>query len=109
MALASLIPTHAVTWKKLAAAFGLALAVAHPAHAQSVAEFYKGKTVQVIVGFGVGGGYDLYAFDPNVEISIEEFTDIIGRHFRAPKEGLGNDNTPVAHMWRTLINPDAPL
>ena len=52
---------------------------------------------------------DLYAFDPNVEVSIDEFTDIIGRHFRAPKEGLGNDNTPVAHMWRTLINPDAPL
>src|SRR5215208_4913720 len=32
-----------------------------PAPAQSVAEFYKGKTIQIIVGFGVGGGYDLYA------------------------------------------------
>jgi hypothetical protein len=52
---------------------------------------------------------DLYAFDPNVEVSIDEFTDIIGRHFRQPKEGLGYDNTPVSHMWRTMINPDQPL
>jgi hypothetical protein len=52
---------------------------------------------------------DLYAFDPNVQVSIDEFTDIIGRHFRQPKEGLGYDNTPVTHMWRTMIKPDAPL
>jgi len=31
------------------------------AHAQSVEEFYKGKTVNLVVGFSVGGGYDLYA------------------------------------------------
>jgi tripartite-type tricarboxylate transporter receptor subunit TctC len=31
------------------------------AHAQSVEEFYKGKTVSLVVGFSVGGGYDLYA------------------------------------------------
>jgi hypothetical protein len=52
---------------------------------------------------------DLYAFDPNVQVEIEEFTDIIGRNFRQPKEGLGNDNTPVTHMWRTMALPDAPL
>lgn len=52
---------------------------------------------------------DLYAFDPNVQVSINEFTDIIGRHFRQPEEGLGYDDSPVAHMWRTMINPDAPL
>jgi hypothetical protein len=52
---------------------------------------------------------DLYAFDPNVQVSIDEFTDIVGRHFRQPKDGLGYDNSPVAHMWRTMINPDAPL
>ena len=32
-----------------------------PASAQSAADFYKGKTVKIIVGFGVGGGYDVYA------------------------------------------------
>jgi tripartite-type tricarboxylate transporter receptor subunit TctC len=32
-----------------------------PAKAQSVEEFYKGKVVNVVIGFSVGGGYDLYA------------------------------------------------
>jgi tripartite-type tricarboxylate transporter receptor subunit TctC len=40
---------------------GLVLCVTIPAKAQGVAEFYKGKTIQIVVGFGVGGGYDLYA------------------------------------------------
>ena len=52
---------------------------------------------------------DLYAFDPKAVVSLDPFIDIIGRHFKQPKEGLGNDNSPVAHMWRTLANPDAPL
>jgi hypothetical protein len=52
---------------------------------------------------------DLYAFDPNAKVSIEPFTDIIGRHFKQPKEGLGYDNSPSAHMWRTLARPDNPL
>lgn len=52
---------------------------------------------------------DLYAFDASAEVSIDEFTDIIGRHFRQPKEGLGYDNTPVNHMWRSMIKPDSPL
>src|SRR5262245_4841651 len=34
---------------------------AAPASAQSVADFYKGKTVTVYIGYGVGGGYDLFA------------------------------------------------
>jgi hypothetical protein len=52
---------------------------------------------------------DLYAFDPNAKVSIEPFQDIIGRHFKQPKEGLGYDNSPSAHMWRTLARPDNPL
>lgn len=48
---------------------------------------------------------DLYSFDPNAKVSLEEFEDVIGRHFRQPEEGLGYDNSPVAHMWRTLIRP----
>ena len=35
--------------------------IAAPAKAQSVEEFYRGKTVSLVVGFSVGGGYDLYA------------------------------------------------
>lgn len=52
---------------------------------------------------------DLYAFDPNAVVTIEPFIEIIGRHFKQPKEGLGNDNSPVAHMWRTIARPDQPL
>ena len=52
---------------------------------------------------------DLYAFDPHVKPQLEQFTDIIGRHFRQPEEGLGHDNSPVAHMWRSIARPDAPL
>ena len=52
---------------------------------------------------------DLYAFDPNVKVTIDPFIDIIGRQFKQPKEGLGYDNSPVAHMWRSMIRPDSPL
>ncbi len=48
---------------------------------------------------------DLYSFDPNVSVELEQFEDVIGRHFKQPKEGLGNDNSPAAHMWRTLRRP----
>jgi len=52
---------------------------------------------------------DLYAFDPNVNPKLDQFLDIIGRNFKQPKEGLGFDNSPVAHMWRTIARPDSPL
>jgi hypothetical protein len=53
--------------------------------------------------------HDLYAFDPTMKVSLDPFIDIIGRHFKQPKEGLGYDNSPVAHMWRSLIYPNNPL
>ena len=49
--------------------------------------------------------HDIYSFDPNVHVELEEFTDIIGRNFRQPEQGLGFDNSPVAHMWRAMIRP----
>ena len=47
----------------LAAALGLlaGLALAVPGQAEDAAAFYKGKTVQFIVGYSPGGGYDTYA------------------------------------------------
>ena len=48
---------------------------------------------------------DLYAFDPAMKVELEEFTDIVGRHFRQPEEGLGFDQSPSAHMWRTINWP----
>ena len=48
---------------------------------------------------------DLYSFDPDVVVDWEQFEDVLGRHFKQPEEGLGNDNTPASHMWRTLRRP----
>ena len=48
---------------------------------------------------------DLYSFDPDALVRIAQFEDIIGRHFKQPKEGLGNDNTPASHIWRTIRRP----
>jgi tripartite-type tricarboxylate transporter receptor subunit TctC len=36
------------------------LFITGPGHAQSVEEFYRGKTVNLMIGYSVGGGYDLY-------------------------------------------------
>lgn len=44
----------------LAGATLLSAAAQNPAKADAVANFYKGKTVKIVVGFGVGGGYDIY-------------------------------------------------
>ena len=52
---------------------------------------------------------DLYSFEPGVVVSLEQFTDILGRNFKQPREGLGFDNSPVAHIWRSFIWPDHPL
>jgi tripartite-type tricarboxylate transporter receptor subunit TctC len=40
---------------------GLLLVAGSPAPAQSVADFYKGKTIRMVVGIDVGSGYDVNA------------------------------------------------
>jgi tripartite-type tricarboxylate transporter receptor subunit TctC len=48
---------------RVAAAAGMLAALltaAVPAQAQSVAEFYHGKTLRMLIGYGPGGGYDIY-------------------------------------------------
>jgi tripartite-type tricarboxylate transporter receptor subunit TctC len=42
------------------ALFGLAYGIANPARADSVEDFYRGKNVTMVIGYSVGGGYDLY-------------------------------------------------
>src|SRR5437588_2967330 len=49
---------------------------------------------------------DIYSVDPNVAVEFDEFSDIVGRNFKQPAEGLGFDGSPVAHMWRTMIWPN---
>jgi hypothetical protein len=50
--------------------------------------------------------YDVYFFDRYEPVDLEIFTDVIGRHFKQPAEGLGFDGSPTAHMWRTMIWPN---
>ena len=52
---------------------------------------------------------ELYFFDPDRNVVVEDFEDIIGRHFKQPTEGLGNDNTPASHMWRVIRSPSKAL
>jgi hypothetical protein len=52
---------------------------------------------------------DLYAFEEGVELTLDPFLEIIERNFAQPSEGLGYDDSPSAHMWRTIANPDKPL
>ena len=53
------------------------------ARADAVSDFYKGKTVQLVVGYGPGGGYDVYAR------SVARF---LGRHIP------GTPNVVVVNM-----------
>ena len=39
----------------------IATAAATNARADAVADFYKGKSINIYIGFGPGGGYDIYA------------------------------------------------
>lgn len=50
--------------------------------------------------------YDVYFFEQQEKLDPEMFADLIGRNFRQPKEGLGFDGSPSAHMWRTMIWPN---
>jgi tripartite-type tricarboxylate transporter receptor subunit TctC len=45
----------------LLAAAALPLGMTAPASADGVADFYRGKRINLVVGYGTGGGYDLYA------------------------------------------------
>ena len=45
---------------RIAIMFATCLLTLAPARADEVADFYRGKQVNVIVGYGSGGGYDVY-------------------------------------------------
>src|SRR6478609_1776426 len=44
-----------------AVAIGVVLLATQSAQAQSVEEFYKGRRITITVGYGPGGGYDVFA------------------------------------------------
>ena len=50
-----------MSWKAMGAVLAAALTLSVQAKAQSVEDFYRGRQVQVLIGYSGGGGYDLYA------------------------------------------------
>ncbi len=70
--------------RHLIAAAAIALSgYAAQAQTNAVADFYKGRNVTILVGYGTGGGYDVYA-------------RVISRHFG--KHLPGNPNMVVQNM-----------
>ena len=48
------------TRRRLLALAALCLGLAAPATADPVADFYKGRTLRIVIGYAPGGGYDIY-------------------------------------------------
>jgi tripartite-type tricarboxylate transporter receptor subunit TctC len=70
-------------WKSLAVLTWLALAICPTPAIAAEDEFFKGKTITVVVGYSVGGGYDQYA-------------RVLARHFGSHIPG--NPNVLVQNM-----------
>jgi tripartite-type tricarboxylate transporter receptor subunit TctC len=84
------MPIHWVT-RMLTVPVCMAL-LAFPAGADAAADFYKGKTVTLVVGYGPGGGYDVYA-------------RLVGRHLGRYIPGRPNvvvQNMPGAGSLRAV-------
>ncbi len=64
-------------WLAWAVAFGILSSV--PASAQTPGDLYKGRTVRLVVGSGVGGGYDIYArvFAPHLARALPGQPNVI--------------------------------
>jgi tripartite-type tricarboxylate transporter receptor subunit TctC len=75
----------------LAGAFA-ALGAMAPARAQSPEAFYAGKTVSLIIGYSVGGGYDIYG---------RALARHIGRHIPG-NPGVVTQNMPGAGSQKSL-------
>ena len=59
--LVELVKTFRTLLAAAAAVFAAAILTRPEARADSVADFYRGKELTVIVGYGPGGGYDVFA------------------------------------------------
>jgi len=77
-------PREQAMWRRLFLAVSFAaIAASHASAQDQVAQFYKGRQINVIVGSSAGGGYDIYA-------------RLLSRHM--PKYIPGNPAMVVANM-----------
>ena len=71
----------------------------HDAQQAALVHPWYDTAMQVVVN-------DFYAFDENMTIDLATFEPLISKHFFQPERGLGFDDSPAAHMWRTMIWPN---
>jgi tripartite-type tricarboxylate transporter receptor subunit TctC len=78
------------------------LVAAHAAEADPVADFYRGRTITLLVGFPPGGGYDLYA-----RVFAPYFTrHIPGNPLIVIKSMLGGSGITAASYMTTVTPQD---
>ena len=91
---------------KLSLACSLLFTSASFAQAQeALAQFYKGKTVYVVIGSAAGGGFDTYG---------RLIARHIGKHIPGnpnvvPQNMPGAGAAPQPRMWRPLLHRMAPI
>src|SRR6516164_8238767 len=108
-----------------AAALVAAALSALPIQAQTVADFYRGKTLRMLIGYGPGGGYDIYGrlvaeFLPrhlpgNPTIITQNmpgagsFVAAKYLHDAAPKDGTVLGSLAQTLALDSMTNPNAKL
>ena len=94
--------------RSTAALLVIAVLAAPPVHAQSVEEFYKGKRITITVGYGPGGGYDVFArllaAIDNFTVAPSTFIDggdhvvVLGRYGGTMKDGGATLDSAFCHV-----------
>jgi tripartite-type tricarboxylate transporter receptor subunit TctC len=84
---------------------GATLVIAAFAHAQSADTFYKGKNVDLYIGYSAGGGYDVYA---------RLLSRFMGKHMPGGKSNIVTKNMPgagslVLANWLYNVGPKTGL
>src|SRR3979490_3178320 len=75
-----------------AIALSLILGFASELRAQSIADFYRGKTLHVLIGYGEGGGYDIYG---------RLFAEFLSRHLPSTPTVIAQ-NMPGAGSFKAV-------
>lgn len=89
----------------LGAAVVLAVLTPFAARADSVADFYKGRTINVVIGYSVGGGYDLYA-----RLLAQHLGDHIPGHPQiVPQNMPGAGSLKAANYLYSVAAPDGSI
>ncbi len=87
------------------ASLALMLALGDMAHAQTLDEFYKGKTISLLIGFGVGGEDDLWART----IARHLGNHIPGNPTVVPQNAPGSGGLLVANQLYNTVPKDGTV